>query len=247
MSVFAGTTALWYASRATGIVALLLLTLVVLAGITVSRKGRVPGLPRFAVMGLHRRISLLAVAFVAVHVLTAIADPYVSIRLAAVIVPFASAYQPVQTGLGAVALDLGFAVLVTSLLRKRLGWRAWRAVHWLAYAAYPVAVLHGITSAKDLRSGWLLAMTAACLLAVAGAVTWRIAETRRYPGQRQRPVAGAAVSARPVPGAKSSGRPAPVRQAPAHHGPAPGLPAAEMPTAEMPAHQAQREPARVRG
>ncbi|MGI9007769.1 MAG: ferric reductase-like transmembrane domain-containing protein [Streptosporangiaceae bacterium] len=187
MKIFAGTTALWYASRATGIVALVLLTLVVLVGITVSRKGRVPGLPRFAVMGLHRRISLLAVAFVAVHVLTAIADPYVSIRLAAVIVPFASAYQPVQTGLGAVALDLGFAVLVTSLLRKRIGWRIWRAVHWLAYAAYPVAVLHGFTGAKDLRSGWLLVLTVVGLLAVAGAVTWRIAETRRYPGQRQRP------------------------------------------------------------
>ena len=202
MSIFAGTTALWYASRATGIVALLLLTLVVLVGVTVSRKGRVPGLPRFAVMGLHRRVSLLAVAFVAVHVITAIADPYVSIRLAAVIVPFASAYQPIQTGLGAVALDLGFAVLVTSLLRKHIGWRTWRAVHWLAYAAYPVAVLHGFTSAKDLRSGWLLVMTVACLLAVAGAITWRIAEAQRYPGQRQRPVPGAGASARP---ARSSG------------------------------------------
>jgi methionine sulfoxide reductase heme-binding subunit len=199
VSAFAGTTALWYASRATGIVAFLLLTLVMLIGITVSRKGRVPGLPRFAVLGLHRRISLLAVVFVAVHVLSAVADPYVSIRLAAIIVPFASAYQPVPTGLGAVALDLGFAVLVTSLLRKRIGWRAWRAVHWLAYAIYPVAVLHGFLSAKDLRSGWLLAMTVACLISVAGAVAWRVAEARRYPRQRQRPVPGANAQARPVP------------------------------------------------
>ena len=199
MSVFAGTTALWYASRATGIVAFLLLTLVVVIGITVSRKGRVPGLPRFAVMGLHRRISLLAVVFVAVHVLSAVADPYVSIRLAAVILPFTSAYQPVQTGLGGVALDLGFAVLVTSLLRKRIGWRAWRAVHWLAYAIYPVAVLHGFLSAKDLRSGWLLAMTVTCVLSVAGAAAWRLVEARRYPRQRQRPVPGAAAEARPVP------------------------------------------------
>lgn len=199
MSAFAGTTALWYASRATGVVAFLLLTLVVLIGITVSRKGRVPGLPRFAVMGLHRRISLLAVVFLAVHVLSAVADPYVSIRLAAVIVPFASSYQPLATGLGAVALDLGFAVLVTSLLRKRIGWRIWRAVHWLAYAVYPVAVLHGFLSAKDLRSGWLLALTVACVLSVAGAVAWRLAEACRYPRQRQRPVPGATAQARPVP------------------------------------------------
>lgn len=227
LSAFAGTTALWYASRATGIVALLLLTLVVLIGITVSRKGRVPGLPRFAVMGLHRRISLLAVAFVAVHVLSAIADPYVSIRLAAAIVPFASAYQPVQTGLGAVALDLGLALLLTSLLRGRIGWRAWRTVHWLAYAAYPVAVLHGITSAKDLRSGWLLTATVACVLAVAVAVCWRIAETWRYPGQRQRPVPGARTSARPAsapqaPVPQRPGRPLPARQAPAADPSGPG-------------------------
>jgi methionine sulfoxide reductase heme-binding subunit len=199
VSAFTGTTALWYASRATGVVAFLLLTLVVLIGITVSRKGRVPGLPRFAVMGLHRRVSLLAVVFLAVHVLSAVADPYVSIRLAAVVVPFTSAYQPVPTGLGAVALDLGFAVLVTSLLRKRIGWRIWRTVHWLAYAAYPVAVLHGLTSAKDLRSGWLLALTVVCLLSVAGAVAWRLAGTRRHQGQRQRPVPGAADRAGPVP------------------------------------------------
>lgn len=190
MSVFAGTTALWYASRATGIVAMVLLTLVVLIGITVSRKGRVPGLPRFAVMGLHRRISLVAVVFVAIHILTAIADPYVSIRLAAVIVPFASSYQPLPTALGAVALDLGFAVMITSLLRKRIGWRVWRAVHWLAYAIYPIAILHGITSAKDLRSGFLLALTIGCMLAVAGAVTWRVADAERHAGQRQRPVPG---------------------------------------------------------
>src|SRR6266704_2093316 len=100
------TTALWYASRATGVVTMLLLTAVVLLGILVNRQGRLPGLPGFAVTGLHRNVSLLAVAFLAIHVLTAIADPYVTIGLAAAVLPFASAYKPLWLGLGAISLDL---------------------------------------------------------------------------------------------------------------------------------------------
>jgi len=171
-------TALWYASRATGVVALVLLTVVVLLGILVNRQGRLPGLPRFAVTGLHRSISLLAVAFLAVHVLTAVADPYVTIRLIAAVVPFTSGYEPFAIGLGAVSLDLIAALIVTSLLRAHLGRRLWRAVHWLAYASYPVALLHSVTSAKDLRSGGLLALTAACALAVAAATCYRAAAAR---------------------------------------------------------------------
>ena len=171
-------TALWYASRATGVVALVLLTVVVLLGILVNRQGRLPGLPRFAVTGLHRSISLLAVAFLAVHVVTAVADPYVTIRLIAAVVPFTSGYEPFAIGLGAVSLDLIAALIVTSLLRAHLGRRLWRAVHWLAYASYPVALLHSVTSAKDLRSGGLLALTAACALAVAAATCYRATAAR---------------------------------------------------------------------
>ena len=113
-------TALWYASRATGVVALLLLTAVLLLGLLVTRQGRLPGLPRFAVTGLHRNLSLLAVAFVALHVLTAVADGYVNIPLTAAIVPLASPYERLWLGLGAVSLDLMLAVIVTSLLRRHL-------------------------------------------------------------------------------------------------------------------------------
>ena len=132
-------TALWYASRATGVVTLVLLSAVVVLGVLVNRQGRLPGLPRFAVTGLHRSISLIAVVFLAVHVLTAVADKFVTIQLIAAIIPFTSSYLPLQIGLGAVALDLIIAVIITSLLRARIGRRVWRGVHWLAYAAYPVA------------------------------------------------------------------------------------------------------------
>jgi methionine sulfoxide reductase heme-binding subunit len=174
-------TALWYASRATGVVCLVLFTAVVLLGILVNRQGRLPGLPRFAVTGLHRSISLLAVVFLVIHVVTAVADGYVSIQLAAAVIPFLSSYEPVQMGLGAVALDLIAALVVTSLLRARLPRRLWRGVHWLAYAAFPIAVLHSVTSAGDLRSGWLLGLTAACVLSVAAAVGYRVAKARPRP------------------------------------------------------------------
>jgi methionine sulfoxide reductase heme-binding subunit len=174
MSALTSATALWYASRATGVVSLLLLTAVVLLGVLVNRKGRLPGLPRFAVTGLHRNLSLLAVLFVAVHVLTAVADPYVSIRLLAAVVPFTSSYQPFWLGLGAVSIDLIAALVLSSLLRARLPARFWRAVHWLAYAAYPVAVLHSIGSSSDLRSGLLLDLTVACIAAVTAAAGYRL-------------------------------------------------------------------------
>ena len=133
-------TALWYASRATGVVALVLLTAVMVLGIMVTRKRSLPGLPRFGTTSLHRNLSLLAVIFVAVHVITAIADPFVTIGIAATVIPFTSPYETVWIGLGAVALDLMAALIVTSLLRARMGRRTWRAVHWLSYAIWPVAL-----------------------------------------------------------------------------------------------------------
>jgi sulfoxide reductase heme-binding subunit YedZ len=179
MSGITSGTALWYASRATGIVCLLLLTAVMVLGIMVNRHGRLPGLPRFAVSGLHRNLSLLAVGFLAVHIGTAITDPFVTIGLAAVVVPLASPYRSLWIGLGAVSVDLMLALIVTSVARARIGRRLWRGVHWLAYAAWPVALGHSIGSSGDLRSGPMLALTAGCVLAVACAAGWRAARAAR--------------------------------------------------------------------
>ena len=165
---------LWYASRATGVVALVLLTLVLVLGVAVNRQGRLPGLPRFAATSLHRSVALLAVTFVAVHVGTAIADPFVSIGIAAAVVPFVSPYQPFWLGVGAVSVDLMLALLVTSLLRGRIGRRTWRGVHWLSYAAWPVALAHSIGSSTDLQHGYLLWLGIGCAAAVLAAASWRL-------------------------------------------------------------------------
>jgi sulfoxide reductase heme-binding subunit YedZ len=172
-------TALWYASRATGVVALLLLTAVLLLGLLVTRQGRLPGLPRFAVTGLHRNLSLIAVVFVVLHVLTAVADSYVNIPLTAAIVPLASPYERVWLGLGAVSLDIMIAVIVTSLLRRHLGRRLWRGVHLLAYVSWPVAWLHSIFSSTDMQHGELFLLAVACAALVVIAVGWRLAAAAR--------------------------------------------------------------------
>jgi methionine sulfoxide reductase heme-binding subunit len=179
VSGHSSSTALWYASRATGVVALLLMTAVLLLGLVVTRQGRLPGLPRFAVTGLHRNLSLLAVVFVAVHVLSAIADSYVTIPLTAVVVPLTSPYERLWIGLGAVSLDLTIAVVVTSLLRRHLSRRLWRGVHLLAYASWPVAWLHSITSSTDMRHGSLFLLAVACAIVVVIAAGWRFAAAGR--------------------------------------------------------------------
>lgn len=168
-------TVLWYTSRATGVVSLLLLTAVLLLGLLVTRQGRLPGLPRFAVTGLHRNLSLLAVAFVAIHVITAVVDGYVNIPILSAVVPLASPYERLWLGLGAVSFDLMLAVIATSLLRRHLSRRVWRAVHLLAYVSWPVAWFHSVFSSGDLRRGLLFWLAIACAVAVIAAVGWRVA------------------------------------------------------------------------
>jgi predicted ferric reductase len=186
MSGITSSTALWYASRSTGLVVMVLLSAVVVLGILVSRQGRLPGLPRFAVTGLHRNLSLLAVAFTAVHVLTAVADSYVSIPLTATVVPFVSGYERFALGLGAIAFDVMIAVIVTSLLRRHMNPKLWRAIHWLAYLSWPVAMLHSILASNDLRGGWELALTIASIAAVGVAAGWRLVSAAKSTPRAER-------------------------------------------------------------
>jgi predicted ferric reductase len=190
---------LWYASRGTGVVALVLLTLVMLLGLLITRQGRLPGLPRFAVSGLHRNLSLLSAVFVVIHVLTAIGDSYVHIPVTAAVIPLASPYERLGLGLGAVSVDLMLATIVTSLLRGHLSRRAWRAVHLTAYLSWPVAWLHSVSSGTDLRHGGLFFLAVGCAIAVAVAAGWRVMTAARDVPRAER--AGqlmAALSRRPV-------------------------------------------------
>jgi ferric reductase like protein len=173
-----GPSAYWYLTRGTGAVALLLLTLGLVLGVMGPTRFQTTRLRRFVVSGLHRNVTLLALAFVVAHVLTTIADGYAPIGVRDAVVPFLSRYRPLWLGLGTVAFDLLLALIATSLLRNRIGARAWRAVHWLAYASWPVALLHSLGTGSDARSAWLVLVAAVCTVAVAAAVAWRIAAGR---------------------------------------------------------------------
>jgi hypothetical protein len=167
--------ALWYLTRGSGAVSLVLLTASVVLGLATSIGVNTVGLPRFVVQGLHRNISLLVTVFIALHVATSIGDGYVPLRWIDTFVPLHSAYRPVWTGLGAVAVDLLIAIVVTSLLRVRLGLRAWRIVHWTSYACWPIAMVHGLGTGSDTRATWMLALDGLCAATVVGMLWWRLA------------------------------------------------------------------------
>jgi sulfoxide reductase heme-binding subunit YedZ len=167
-------TAFWYLTRGTGIVALILLTLSLGLGVANVLRMRVPGAPRFVTLGVHRTISLLAVAFVAVHVLTTVADGYVPISIASAVIPFTSGYRPFWVGLGAIAFDLLLALIITSLLRRRFGYRVWRAVHWVAYACWPIAFVHALGTGTDPGTSWMTAILASLAGLVGAAVLGRL-------------------------------------------------------------------------
>ncbi len=170
----AGPSAYWYLTRSTGAMALLLLTLAIALGVIDVKRWSTPLWPRFVVDSLHRNVSLLAMVFLILHILTSVLDSFASIPLIDAFVPFVGSYRPFWLGLGAVAFDLLLAVTLTSLLRQRIGYTSWRAIHWLTYASWPIALLHGLGTGSDVKSTWMLALSLACVAIVAGAVLARV-------------------------------------------------------------------------
>lgn len=150
-----------------------MLTVSVVTGIG-ARSGRTLVLPRFGLAELHRGAALIATTLVAVHVLSLLADPYSQLRLVDVLVPFAGHYRPLWLGLGTVAVDLLVAIVVSALLRRRLGPGVFRVIHWATYAFWPVALIHALGAGTDAGRPWMLAIAAACTLTVAAVLAWRI-------------------------------------------------------------------------
>src|SRR5579884_89274 len=166
---------LWYLTRGSGAAALVLLTASICIGVITPLRVATARWPRFAVGSVHRNLTLLSIAFVALHVVTTVADGYAPIGLKDAIVPFASPYRPVWLGLGAVAFDLLLALVITTYLRRRIGARMWRAAHWLAYACWPIALLHSLGTGSDARAGWMVVLGFSCLALVGASVLLRVA------------------------------------------------------------------------
>ncbi len=165
---------LWFATRGAGIVSVILFSAVASLGLLSVARAQSPSWPRFLTVELHRNLALLSVVFLGLHTVTAVLDPFTSLGIASAIVPFASEYRPLAVAFGVISVDLAFPVIVTSLLRDRIGHRTWRAVHWASYAAWPLAVAHTLTAGSDAPAPWMLAVTGASVIAVGGALLWRL-------------------------------------------------------------------------
>jgi sulfoxide reductase heme-binding subunit YedZ len=198
---------LWFAARGAGIVSLLLATAVVCLGLLTAARFERPAWPRFLTVELHRSVALVSVIFVAIHVVTAVLDPYASLGFIAAIVPFASSYRPLDVAFGVISLYLVIAVLLTSLIRDRLSQRTWRAVHWLAYAAWPMAVFHSLTAGSDAFAPWMLAIAGGCCATVAAVLIWRWSVI--WPGRRELADVVDRSSFRQEPGKRPARKPAP--------------------------------------
>ena len=166
---------LWYLSRATGVVAMVLLSATTFLGVLVAGRAKSKKLPSFARADAHRYISMLTVVFLAVHVVTALLDPYVNIGWAAVVVPFTSSYERAGIAIGTVGADVLLAVGISSALRTRLPARAWRggALGGLPVLAQRFSARAG--NGADTRFAWACCLVAACAFVVLGGVAWRVA------------------------------------------------------------------------
>lgn len=165
---------LWFATRAAGTIALVLLTATLVLGVAGARRYAPAAVGRFEIAALHRNLSVLSLALLVVHIGTAVADSYVPLGRAAWLVPFASPYRTVWVGLGTLAFDLLLAVAITSAARLRLGPRRWKAVHYSAYAAWPVAVFHAAGTGTDTKLAPELMLYGTCIAAVVIACWWRL-------------------------------------------------------------------------
>ena len=166
----------WYVARASGLICLVLLSLSVVLGVGASTRLSSSGWPRFVTQALHRNVSLFVLVLLALHVGAVVMDDFVTIPVTDAVIPFVSAYRPLWLGLGALASDLLLALVLTSLVRHRLGYGTWRAVHWTAYLCWPLAVVHGLGTGTDARKSWAVWLVAGCVGLVLLAVAWRIVE-----------------------------------------------------------------------
>ena len=165
----------WYAIRATGVVTLVLFTATIALGLVNRWRWTSDRWPRFVIDRLHRNVALFSVVFLVVHIVASVTDSWIAVDLSNAVIPFGHSYRTLWVGLGAVAFDLLLALVITSLMRARLGVTAWRSVHWCAYLAWPVALAHGIGIGTDASQTWMIAIDIACVCVVLATLTLRLA------------------------------------------------------------------------
>jgi predicted ferric reductase len=165
---------LWFTARGAGAVSLILLSMVLALGVMAHSRFGTRWWPRFLTPAFHRNLSLIAVTFLVLHIVTAVVDPFTHLGLVAAFIPFGSYYRTIWLGLGTLSFEMMAAVILTSLLRPWFGAIVWKAIHFLSYPLWIIAVLHGLGTGTDSRSLWMLSITIASIGLVVGASAFRL-------------------------------------------------------------------------
>jgi sulfoxide reductase heme-binding subunit YedZ len=185
----------WYAARAAGVAAYVILSAVVALGIGMAGRAPTRVWPRFAVETVHRFGGLLVGTFVAIHILTIAIDSFLPFSLAQLAVPLLSTYRPIWVGLGIAAAELLLALAVTNHYRDRIPYAWWRKAHYLNFAVWGAATAHGIGSGTDRSAPWLIAIFALAVGAVTAAAAWRFGRGTGWTRARGAAVGVAAAAA----------------------------------------------------
>jgi hypothetical protein len=173
--------AIWYAARASGVAAYVVLSVVVCLGLTLGGKAQSRRWPRFSVEDVHRFGGLLVGSLIGVHILAIAADSFLPFSLTQLLVPFTSTYRPLWTGLGIAAAELLLALAITNHYRKRLPHRFWRTAHYLNFAVWGLASVHGLMAGTDRGAAWLAILYGISVASVLMLLVWRFGGSRRVP------------------------------------------------------------------
>jgi len=175
--------AIWYAARASGVAAYVVLSVVVSIGITMGGKAQSRRWPRFAVEDIHRFGGLLVGSLIGVHVAAIALDSFLPFSIGQLVVPFAARYRPLWTGLGIFAAELLIALAITNHYRKRLPYRFWRVAHYANFAVWSLASVHGIFAGTDRSALWLAVLYGACISTVVALLAWRVSGGGLHPAR----------------------------------------------------------------
>jgi methionine sulfoxide reductase heme-binding subunit len=177
----------WFLARASGLAAYAILTASVLAGLVLKARPLGRSVSPALIVDIHRFLALLGLGALAIHGIALVLDDAVDIGLAALLVPGAAPYRPLATALGVLAAELMVLVYVSFPLRRRIGAKAWRALHWFTYLVFALATLHGLAAGTDSGRTWTLALYGAAVGAVLAAVAWRLLVPPTQGGPRHVP------------------------------------------------------------
>jgi methionine sulfoxide reductase heme-binding subunit len=165
----------WYAARAGGIVAYVLLSANVAIGLLMTGKKTMKHWPRFALEDVHRFGGILVGTFLVVHITAVAIDAYLPFSLTSLVVPLVASYRPIWTALGIVAAELLLALAFTNHYRNvQISYRFWRRAHFVNFVVWGSATLHGLGSGTDRSAAWFVSIYAVAVGTVCALTTWRL-------------------------------------------------------------------------